>query len=86
MAGAYFILSSTKFLIDALWSRLRNERGVTQGLPWRPRHLGRPPSFVAKVELLESRRLDVTEFVHWAEALSIDPLGSIYQKYASLFH
>nr|WP_246057692.1 helix-turn-helix transcriptional regulator [Arenibacterium halophilum] len=34
--------------------------------------LGRPPSFVAKVELAE-RRLDVVEFYYWARAVSDDP-------------
>lgn len=34
--------------------------------------LGRPPSFVAKVELCE-RRLDVIEFVVWISVLNVDP-------------
>ena len=68
-----------KTLIDALVT-VRNERGVTQATL--ANSLGRPPSFVAKVELRE-RRLDVLEFCAWAHALSIDPLDHL-SKHASL--
>lgn len=36
------------------------------------RRLGKPPSFVNKIELLE-RRLDVLEFIEIAEALGMKP-------------
>ncbi|WP_272011415.1 XRE family transcriptional regulator [Roseovarius sp. ZX-A-9] len=36
------------------------------------RHLDRPPSFVAKVELCE-RRLDAIEFLVWLRAVSNEP-------------
>jgi transcriptional regulator with XRE-family HTH domain len=35
--------------------------------------LGRPQSYVSKVETLE-RRLDIVEFVHWANALKVEPV------------
>ena len=38
--------------------------------------LGRPQSFVAKVETGE-RRLDVVEFVEWFDALEVDPAAAI---------
>ena len=78
MAGALHSIEY-KILIDALVTA-RNERGVTQATL--ASALGRPPSFVAKVELRE-RRLDVLEFCAWAEALSIDPLDHL-RKFASL--
>ncbi|MDE3080735.1 MAG: helix-turn-helix domain-containing protein, partial [Paracoccaceae bacterium] len=34
--------------------------------------LGKPPSYVAKVELCE-RRLDIVEFCIWLTALDVDP-------------
>lgn len=36
------------------------------------RRLGKPPSFVNKIELLE-RRLDVLEFIAIAKAINIEP-------------
>ena len=36
--------------------------------------LGKPPSYVAKVELCE-RRLDVLEFCSWAKELCDEPVG-----------
>lgn len=36
------------------------------------RRLGKPPSYVNKIELLE-RRMDILEFLLIAEALGIDP-------------
>ena len=36
--------------------------------------IGRPPSFVAKVELCE-RRLDIIEFCVWASTVSDDPVA-----------
>ncbi|RLM03806.1 transcriptional regulator [Gibbsiella quercinecans] len=38
--------------------------------------LGRPQSFIAKVESGE-RRLDIVEFVHLSRLLSIDPISII---------
>lgn len=42
------------------------------------RRIGRPPSFVAKVELCE-RRLDIIEFCVWASNVSDDPLTLLSQ-------
>jgi len=36
------------------------------------RRLGKPPSFVNKIELLE-RRLDILEFIRLAEAMDLSP-------------
>ncbi|MGP6087561.1 helix-turn-helix domain-containing protein [Antarctobacter jejuensis] len=41
--------------------------------------IGRPPSYVAKVELCE-RRLDVVEFCRIALALSLDPFDYLREK------
>lgn len=50
-----------------------NER-VTRGVSQRElaRRLGKPASFVNKIELLE-RRLDILEFVTIARALNVEP-------------
>ena len=48
----------------------RNEQGVSQREL--ARRLGRPPSFVNKIEQLE-RRLDVVEFIAIARALDLNP-------------
>ncbi len=56
----------------SLIKRLRDHRisvGMTQQAL--ADALGKPQSFVAKVEGCE-RRLDVIEFVHWCRALSVD--------------
>lgn len=47
---------------------------VKQGLSQRElaRRLGKPPSFVNKIEQLE-RRLDVLEFIAVAQGMDIDP-------------
>jgi transcriptional regulator with XRE-family HTH domain len=47
------------------------------------KRLGRPPSFVAKVELCE-RRLDVIEFCIWASAVSQDPLSLLETQIRTL--
>lgn len=57
-------------LIRAL-TAARVERGTSQAAL--AEILGRPPSFVAKVELCE-RRLDIIEFLVWASAVSNEPL------------
>ena len=53
-----------KRLVDA-----RKERSISQAALGEL--LGKPQSFVAKVEGAE-RRLDVYEFVQWAKALQVD--------------
>ena len=45
--------------------------------------LGRPGSFVAKVELCE-RRLDIIEFVVWVSALSEDPVEFLREHLPSM--
>ena len=48
----------------------RTERRISQREL--ARRLGKPPSFVNKIELLE-RRLDVLEFIAIAKAINIEP-------------
>lgn len=52
----------------------RREQGLTQATV--AEHLGKPQSFLAKVESGE-RRLDVLEFIHLAQLLSLDPANVI---------
>lgn len=56
-------------VINAL-KNARKERGITQAQL--AEALGRPQSFIAKVENGE-RRLDVVEFVHLARLVEVDP-------------
>jgi transcriptional regulator with XRE-family HTH domain len=56
-------------LIDRLRAR-REELGISQDKL--SKMLGRTRTFVSKMELGE-RRLDVLKFVHYAQALGIDP-------------
>lgn len=64
-------------------STLRNSR-LEQGLTQTTlaKALGKPQSFIAKVENGE-RRLDVVEFIHLAKLLSIDP-ASVIKKIMDL--
>lgn len=58
----------------------RVEKGISQREL--ARRLGKPPSFVNKIELLE-RRIDIVEFILVARALEIDAqmlLGRIESK------
>lgn len=55
----------------ALLIEERKKRGITQTVL--AERLGRPPSFVAKIELGD-RRLDVIEFLDVANALGADAL------------
>lgn len=52
----------------------RREQGLTQAVV--AERLGKPQSFLAKVENGE-RRLDVIEFIHLAQLLSLDPADVI---------
>lgn len=61
--------SEYKALIQRL-VEARKEAGLSQAAL--AERLGKPASFVAKVELSE-RRLDVIEFCVWCQALSADP-------------
>ncbi|MFN8684169.1 helix-turn-helix domain-containing protein [Paracoccus sp. P2] len=56
-------------LINAIRST-RKEAGLTQQML--ADRLGRPQSFVAKVEGYE-RRLDIVEFLHVCRALGVEP-------------
>ncbi|RJL53465.1 helix-turn-helix domain-containing protein [Pectobacterium carotovorum] len=63
---------------------VRIEKGMTQENL--ANALGRPQSFVAKIENGE-RRLDIVEFIHIARLLSLDPaniIAKIPAKYKSL--
>lgn len=50
--------------------KARKEKGITQAQL--AEELGKPQSFIAKVESGE-RRLDVVEFVHLARLVGVDP-------------
>jgi ribosome-binding protein aMBF1 (putative translation factor) len=56
-------------VINAL-KKARKERGITQAQL--AEALGKPQSFIAKVESGE-RRLDVVEFVHLAQLVELEP-------------
>lgn len=60
-------------VINAL-KKARKERGITQ--TQLAEALGKPQSFIAKVENGE-RRLDVVEFVHLAQLIGLEPLKVI---------
>lgn len=61
--------ASYKWLIGEL-KRVREDSGVTQSRL--AMKLGRPQSFIAKIENLD-RRLDVIEFIELCNALNTDP-------------
>jgi transcriptional regulator with XRE-family HTH domain len=76
MQRGWVVSSDYRTLIEVL-SALRQELGVSQREL--ARRIGKPPSFVNKIELFE-RRLDVLEFIVIAEALEQNPgplLGSL---------
>lgn len=54
----------------------REELGISQREL--ARRLGKPPSFVNKIELLE-RRMDVLEFIAIAQAMGIEPQHMLHQ-------
>ncbi|MDK9358651.1 MULTISPECIES: helix-turn-helix domain-containing protein [Lelliottia] len=60
-------------VINAL-KTARKERGITQAQL--AEALGKPQSFIAKVESGE-RRLDVVEFVHLARLVGVEPTNVI---------
>ena len=75
MSGAVFTPAYRTFL-DCL-IEARRAAGVTQVEV--AARLGKPQSFVSKVERGE-RRLDVVEFTTWAQALGADPID-LYTSY-----
>jgi transcriptional regulator with XRE-family HTH domain len=68
MQRGWVISPEYRAAIDAI-RKVRTERNISQREL--ARRLGKPPSFVNKIEQLE-RRLDVLEFVAIARALEID--------------
>ncbi len=66
---AWVTHSSHRAVIDAL-IKARNAAGMTQRDV--AKMLGKPPSFVAKVESIE-RNLSVLEFLAWTRAIEVDP-------------
>jgi transcriptional regulator with XRE-family HTH domain len=56
-------------LVHAL-REIRKQNNVTQ--IQLAERLGKPQSYIAKVETLE-RKLDIVEFVDWCKAISADP-------------
>lgn len=69
MKRGWVVSPDYRALIEAL-AMFRQECGVTQREL--ARRLGKPPSFVNKIELVE-RRMDVLEFITIAEALNEQP-------------
>lgn len=69
MQRGWVVSSDYRTLIEVL-AALRQELGVSQREL--ARRLGKPPSFINKIELFE-RRLDILEFIVIAEALKRNP-------------
>lgn len=69
MQRGWVVSPDYRAVIDAL-KDARTQAGISQREL--ARRLGKPPSFVNKIEQLE-RRLDILEFIAIAHALSIDP-------------
>jgi transcriptional regulator with XRE-family HTH domain len=69
MKRGWVVSQDYRVLIEVL-STLRRELGVSQREL--ARRIGKPPSFINKIELLE-RRLDLLEFIVIAEALERQP-------------
>lgn len=69
MQRGWVVSSDYRSLIDAL-SLFRKDIGVSQREL--ARRIGKPPSFINKIELFE-RRLDILEFVVIANALEQEP-------------
>ncbi len=65
-----------EFLIEA-----RNTAGLTQRAV--ADSLGRPQSYVAKVEGFE-RRLDVVEYLEFANAVGVSPISAIKTAWAQV--
>lgn len=69
MQRGWVVSPEYRDLIDVM-AAYRRETGVSQREL--ARRLGKPPSFVNKIELFE-RRLDLLEFIAIAEALGQEP-------------
>lgn len=69
MQRGWVISPDYRAAIDAI-KAVREARGISQREL--ARRLGKPPSFVNKIEQLE-RRLDILEFIALASALEMDP-------------
>lgn len=67
MQRGWVVSPDYRAAIDAI-KAVRTERDISQREL--ARRLGKPPSFVNKIELLE-RRLDILEFIAIAEAMEI---------------
>ncbi|KTR83853.1 hypothetical protein NS277_07905 [Novosphingobium barchaimii] len=69
MQRGWVVSSDYRTLIEVL-AALRQELGVSQREL--ARRIGKPPSFINKIELFE-RRMDILEFIVIAEALERNP-------------
>ncbi len=72
-------------LVITLFKTTRISKGITQGQL--ADALGRPQSFIAKVENGE-RRLDIVESVHLSQLLGIEPefmINKIPRKFSPLY-
>jgi transcriptional regulator with XRE-family HTH domain len=74
----WVVSSDYRSLIDAL-SLFRKDIGISQREL--ARRIGKPPSFINKIELFE-RRLDILEFVVIANALEQEP-GKLLMRLSS---
>lgn len=69
MQRGWVVSPDYRTLIEVL-AAVRKDSGISQREL--ARRIGKPPSFVNKIELLE-RRLDILEFIVLAEALERNP-------------
>jgi transcriptional regulator with XRE-family HTH domain len=69
MQRGWVVSPDYRAAIEAIRSA-RTEKGISQREL--ARRLGKPPSFVNKIELLE-RRIDIVEFIAVSKALDIEP-------------
>lgn len=80
MQRRWVISPEYRAAIDAIRT-VRQEHGLSQREL--ARRLGKPPSFVNKIEQLE-RRLDILEFVAFALALEMEPGAFLGKVLAAL--
>lgn len=74
MQRSWVVSPEYRSVIDAI-RKVRTQKGVSQRELGR--RLGKPTSFINKIEQLE-RRLDILEFIAMAEALEMKPSDLIH--------
>ncbi len=80
MSRPWVISPSYKSALETLIAA-RHRQGLTQRDV--AQRLGKPPSFIAKIEN-RSRRVDIVEFIALAEALGLEPSTLLREVIASL--